>query len=116
MTHAHISSWVIALVLFLVIVVLQKQGKNIRILKMVLRLFDLFIIITGLIMIFSIGDITSLYILKLIVGIWIIGLFEIIVSRNAKHRPTKLFWIQFIIAFLLVLYLGFSLPLGFMFF
>jgi formate hydrogenlyase subunit 4 len=54
-----------------------------------------------------------LYILKAVVGIWVIGLFEMILSKVAQNRKTSVLWIQFVIAFLLVLYLGFDkLPMS----
>jgi hypothetical protein len=115
-THAHITSWLVALILFFIILSFQKQGKNIRVLKMALRFFYLLIIGTGLLLLFSIVNVSALYILKLLVGLWIMGILETIIARNTKGKSLGMFWAQFGIAFLLVLYLGFKLPLGFHFF
>ena len=118
MTHAHITSWAIALILFFIAVYMQKgrKTKPLRIVQMVLRLFYLLILGTGLAMLFSIYTISIGYILKAVLGLWVIAMMEMILIRGGKEKATKSFWVQFLIAFLIVLYLGFSLPLGFKFF
>ncbi|XJZ28142.1 YisL family protein [Bacillota bacterium Lsc_1132] len=115
MTHAHITTWFIALVLFFVALNVNKKGneKGFKILQMVLRVLYLLILATGLILLFSIAHISLLYILKAVVGLWIISLFELILMRTAKKQPASVLWFQFVVAFLLVLYLGLKLPLGF---
>jgi hypothetical protein len=119
MTHAHLTSWLLALILFLVAIFLHKGGKakGFKILQMILRVFYLLILGTGFMLLFGEGmlstDLSLQYILKAAIGIWIIGLFEMILGRIARNQSTKVFWIQFIIAFALALYLGFKLPLGF---
>ncbi|WP_374120846.1 YisL family protein [Neobacillus sp. PS3-12] len=113
-TDAHITTWFLTLVLFLIALSLNKSGKakGFKILHMIIRVFYLLIILTGGMLLFSIYQISFLYILKVIVGLWIISLFEMILIKAGKKKETKGMWIQFIIAFLLVLYLGFKLPLG----
>jgi len=114
MTHAHITTWVVALILFAVTVSLQRQNSpKAKMVQMVLRLFYLLIIGTGVLLLLSIASIPVLYIVKAIVGIWVIGTMEMIVVRTKKGKSTNMFWVQFVIALLLVLYLGFKLPLGF---
>ncbi|HYK74982.1 MAG TPA: YisL family protein [Pseudoneobacillus sp.] len=119
MTHAHITSWLLALILFVIAISLHKSGKakGFKIIKMVLRVFYLLILGTGLLLLFNYGmlktDLSLQYILKAAAGIWIVGLMEMILAKLARKQPTKVLWIQFIIAFLLALYLGFKLPLGF---
>lgn len=117
MTHAHITTWVVALILFAVTVSLQRQNSpKARMVHMILRVFFLLIVGTGALLLHSIATIPALYIVKAIVGIWVIGAMEMVVVRANKGKSTKGFWIQFVIALLLVLYLGFKLPLGFSFF
>lgn len=113
-TDAHITTWFLTLVLFLIALNLNKSGKEkgFKILHMIIRIFYLLIILTGGMLLFSIYQISFLYILKVIVGLWIISLFEMILIKTGKKKKTNGMWIQFIIAFLLVLYLGFKLPLG----
>jgi uncharacterized membrane protein SirB2 len=118
MTHAHMTAWFLALVLFLVAFFLQKGGKakGAKIVSMVLRVVYLLILATGIMLLFSPGgigsDLTLQYIFKAVVGVWVIGSFEMILAKHAKKQRTTMFWISFVIAFALALYLGFSLPMG----
>jgi hypothetical protein len=112
MTHAHITAWVVALILFFVTVSMQRSNSpKARMMQMILRLFYLIIIGTGALLLHSIASIPPLYIVKVIVGVWVIGAMEMILVRAAKGKNTNMFWIQFVIAFIVVLYLGFKLPL-----
>jgi hypothetical protein len=115
MIHSHVTAWIIALILFIVALNLHKKGnaKGFKIVQMVLRVFYLLIIGTGIGLLTMVTHIDVWYVLKAFVGLWIIGLFEMILSRTAKGRSTSVFWIQFVVAFLLVLYLGFvKLPMS----
>ncbi|PLS02967.1 YisL family protein [Neobacillus cucumis] len=117
MIHAHITAWFLALILFFVAISLFKKGKTkgAKILQMILRVLYLLIIATGAGLLFSVYKIDVWYILKAVVGLWIIGLFEMILGRVANNRRTSTFWIQFVVAWLLVLYLGFvKLPMSFL--
>ncbi len=114
MIHAHMTSWFLALILFFVALGLHKSGKEkgFKVLKMILRVLYILILATGVGLIFSLTNISFLYIVKLAVGLWVIAMIEIILGRTAKQKETKVSWILFVIAIVLVLYLGFSLPLG----
>jgi hypothetical protein len=115
--HAHITAWLLALILFFVAINLNKSGKakGVKIIQMILRVLYLLIIATGVGLLFSVYKIDVWYILKAVVGLWIIGLFEMILSRIINKRRTSTFWIQFAVAWLLVLYLGFvKLPMSFL--
>lgn len=48
MTHAHITTWVLSIILLIVILIMQKQGKNTKVLHMILRVFYLLILATGI--------------------------------------------------------------------
>lgn len=115
MTHAHITTWVLALILFFVALGLHNSGKakGAKIVQMVLRLFYILIIVTGALMLHSIASISFEYVLKTIIGIWVIASLEMILVRTAKNKSTKGSWIQLVISFIIVMYLGLSLPLGF---
>lgn len=96
---------------------LHKSGKakGAKIVQMILRVLYLLIIASGVGLLFMVYRIDVWYILKAIVGLWIIGLFEMILSRAINNRKTSVFWIQFVVAWLLVLYLGFvQLPMSFL--
>jgi|APAga8741243855_1050100.scaffolds.fasta_scaffold12157_2 hypothetical protein len=114
--HGHITAWLLALILFIVALFLHKGGKEkgAKIVHMILRVLYLLIIATGVGLLFSVFKIDVWYVLKAVVGLWVIGLFEMILSRVANKRRTSVFWIQFVIAWVLVLYLGGKLPMSFL--
>ncbi|MCM3662971.1 YisL family protein [Mesobacillus subterraneus] len=114
MIHAHMTAWFLALILFFVSLGLHKSGKEkgSKIVHMVLRLFYLLILVTGFMLLFGISTISMMYVLKAAVGLWVISMLEMILIRTKKNEKASVLWIQFIVAVLLVLYLGFSLPLG----
>ncbi|MDQ0198142.1 YisL family protein [Neobacillus ginsengisoli] len=115
MIHAHVTAWFLALILFVIALFLHKSGKakGFKIIQMILRVLYLIIIATGIGLLMQVYHIDWKYILKAVGGLWVIGLFEMILSRVAKNRRTSVFWVQFVVAFLLVLYLGFAvLPMS----
>ncbi|MEK5443800.1 YisL family protein [Fredinandcohnia sp. FSL W7-1320] len=115
MTHAHVTSWVVAIILFVIAAtVLNKAGKekSQKIVKMTLRLFYLFILATGLLLLFSVSKIDGEYIGKAILGVLTIGFMEMILARSSKAKSTGLFWVLFIIVLILTIALGAKLPLG----
>ncbi|MFJ5714986.1 YisL family protein [Neobacillus sp. NPDC093127] len=108
MIHGHVTAWALALILFFVAIFLNKGGKakGFKIVQMILRVLYLLIIGTGIGMLIKTGLDTQ-HILKAAAGLWIVGLFEMILGRVANNRRTSVFWIQFVVAWVLVLYLGF---------
>ncbi|MFS0864188.1 YisL family protein [Fredinandcohnia sp. 179-A 10B2 NHS] len=114
-THAHITSWVVAIILFVVAAtLLNKAGKEKaqKIVKMTLRLFYLFILATGLLLLFGGVEIDGEYIGKAVLGILSIGFMEMILARQSKGKPTVMFWVLLIIVLVLTIALGMRLPLG----
>jgi hypothetical protein len=114
-THAHITTWVIGIILFFAALYLHNSGKKkaMKIVHMTLRLFYLLIILTGALLFWKHQGIDPMwYGIKMLVGLWVIAMFEMILIRKGKDKPTGVFWTQFIIAVIIVLYLGFKLPLG----
>ncbi|RST75206.1 DUF1516 family protein [Siminovitchia acidinfaciens] len=114
-THAHITTWVVALILFVVVLLLQKGGnqKGAKITQMILRLFYLLIILTG-VLLFSKhqGYNPALYGIKFLGGIIVIAMMEMILVRGAKGRNTGVLWVVFIAALAITFFLGLKLPLG----
>lgn len=114
-THAHITTWAVALILFVVVLFLQKGGnqKGAKITQMILRLFYLLIIATG-VLLFSKhqGYNPALYGIKFLGGVIVIAMMEMILVRSAKERNTGVFWVIFIIALAVTFFLGLKLPLG----
>ncbi|WP_416151208.1 YisL family protein [Salipaludibacillus sp. HK11] len=115
-THPHIFTWVVAVILFIVAVVLFKNGmaKQMKIVHMVLRLFYILIIITGGILFFEFASIDHMmYGLKTVLGIVLIGFSEMVLVRMTKGKSTKGVLIGLVVSFIVILYLGFSMPIGF---
>lgn len=114
-TYAHITTWVIAIILFIVVLALHKAGnqKGSKIVHMVLRLFYLFVIITGGFLFFEYqsGD-PALYGIKLLGGLLVIGMMEMVLVRGKKGKSTGLFWLLLIVFLLVTLFLGLKLPMG----
>lgn len=111
--HAHVSTWFIALLLFVVAIVLNKLGKTKaeKIVTMILRLLYLLIITTGVMLLRLLAEINMDYILKTLAGLLVIAMFEMILARMRKGKSSALYWLLFILAFASALYLGYSLPL-----
>ncbi|GIN84041.1 UPF0344 protein YisL [Heyndrickxia sporothermodurans] len=109
-THAHITTWVIAIILFFIALALYKGGnaKGAKIVHMITRLFYILIIVTGAFLFFKFQKANpALYGIKLLDGLLIIGMLEMILVKVKKGKGTGLFWILFIIFFIAALYLGF---------
>lgn len=113
MTHAHLTTIVLSLILFLFTLTLQKKGRNIKVLHMILRVIYLLIILTGGMMFFSIYKITFLYVLKAVLGLAMIGLFELILVESRKGKKIIGFLFLCSIILLVTVYLGLKLPMGF---
>ena len=116
MIHTHITGWVLALILFLVMIFLQQKGKDTKVMHMILRVLYIVILGTGLMLLFGLYQISFLYILKTVLGIWMIALFEMILVKGKKNESTQNLWVQFSLVFIALLYLGLKLPLGLKFF
>ncbi|MFJ8090421.1 YisL family protein [Lysinibacillus sp. NPDC095746] len=110
-THLHITTWVVAIVIFLIAALMGKQSKG---LHMTLRLFYILIIITGGALFIKGMDYNMgmLYGFKFLGGILVIGMMEMVLVRKKKNKPNGLFWILFAVFLFITLYLGFKLPIG----
>ena len=110
MTHMHITTWLIAIILFFVTYAMLKNGSSkAKMMHMITRLFYLLIIITGGMLITDFGT----YVWKMIVGLIVIAAMEMVLVRTKNGKSVGLMWLLFAVAFIVVLYLGFSLPQGF---
>jgi hypothetical protein len=114
-THAHITAWVIALILFGAALVLHKGGneKGRKMVQMILRIFYLLVLLTG-ILLFSKHQSYNpgLYGAKFLGGVIVIAMMEMILIRLAKNKGTGVFWAIFVIALAVTFILGVKLPLG----
>ena len=114
-THFHITAWAVTLILFFVVLYLNKanKAKGEKIVHMVTRLFYVITIVSGLLLFmkYASGD-QMLYGIKFLLGIITIGGFEMVLIRSIKGKSTTVAWIVLIVPFLVTFYLGAKLPLG----
>jgi hypothetical protein len=109
-THLHITTWVIALILFFVALATAKP----KVVHMILRLDYLLILITG-IALFIDGmalDMGMLYGLKFIAGLLVIAMMEMSLVKKSKGKPYTTFLVLVFVFFFIALFLGFKLPMG----
>ncbi|WP_203364174.1 YisL family protein [Bacillus sp. REN10] len=107
-THLHITTWVIAIILFFIALGKTSTGAH-----MGLRLFYILVLGTGLLLFIrhhSIND--MLYGMKMLAGILTIGLMEMVLVRKKKGKETSKLLIGAILLLIITLYLGFKLPMG----
>jgi uncharacterized membrane protein SirB2 len=109
MIHFHVTAWFLTLVLFFVAVYLLKTNKQkpLKIIQMTLRLLYLIVLGTGLHLLAALYLFQGPALIKGIIGLWIIFCMEFILTRGGKGKPTKIFWIQLVVALVLVFYYGY---------
>ncbi|WP_033540926.1 YisL family protein [Planococcus sp. CAU13] len=116
-THLHITTWVIAIILFLGAAFMNPASKGRKIVHMVLRLFYILVIITGLALFIAHSSYDAMeYGLKFLFGVLTIGMMEMVLVRGKKQKSTTMFWILFVVFLLVTMFYGFKLPVGFDFF
>lgn len=105
-THVHITTWVIALVLFLI--ALKKPSTGIH---MGLRLFYVLILITGFALFVTFDSLNPmLYGFKMLGGIVAIGLMEMTLVRKKKGKNSSGVFAGALLVLLITIVLGFALP------
>lgn len=115
MAHLHITAWVIAFILLFVVYSMYKKGnsKPGKILHMILRLDYLLILYSGGSLFAAYENMSFPLIIKLIAGLWTIVSIEMIGVKASKGKSANVWWIQFVIAAIIAIGLGFGyLPLG----
>ncbi len=116
MTHAHLTTLVLTCILFFITIFQQSKGKNIKIWQMVLRISYILVLATGFMLFMVVYKMTFLYILKAVVGMLMIGVFEMVIAWREKGKSTAPLWILFIITLAVLIYLGLKLPMGLYYF
>lgn len=106
-THIHITTWVIAIVLFAIAALASKPNKGVH---MALRVMYILIIISGGALFMEYRSIITeggmWYDMKVLFGVLVIGFMEMILVRKKKGKSTTMFWGLFGIVFFVTLYLG----------
>ncbi|MEI4791029.1 YisL family protein [Bacillus sp. FJAT-53060] len=117
-THLHITAWVLGIILFFVAFALVgKNDKGSKIVHMIVRVFYLLIIATGAELYVRTGmkipGFQGEYIGKMVLGILVIGLMELILVRKKKGKSVTGVFIGFIVIVIVTILLGLRLPIGF---
>lgn len=95
---------------------MNPESKGRKILHMVLRLFYILVIITGLALFIAHSSYDAMeYGLKFLFGLLTIGMMEMVLVRGKKGKSVTLFWILFAVFLLASMFYGFRLPIGFRF-
>ena len=113
-THLHITTWVVGIVLFLVAAFMNRESKGRKIVHMILRLFYILILITGLALFIEWSSSDAMqYGMKFLFGLLTIGMMEMVLVRSKKQKSVTLFWVLFAVFLFVTLFFGFKLPVGF---
>lgn len=116
-THLHITAWAIGVILFFVAYFMNPAAKGRKITQMILRVFYLLIIASGLLLFMKYHGIDDmLYGIKLLLGLVVISMMEMALMKSGKGQNAKPFFIGFIVTFIITFLLGSSLPVGMDFF
>ncbi|MCA0172364.1 DUF1516 family protein [Bacillus sp. RAR_GA_16] len=109
MLHAHYTAWGLTLILFLVSYFFMRAGKGKaqNRIHMVLRIFYIFTVITGMFLVVG-YQFWGPSIVKGVVALWLLFSMEMILVRGKKEKTIWPFWLQFMFAFLLVMFYGYS--------
>lgn len=111
--QSHAGSWAIMVLLFIVAFILLKRGhtKGQKITQMILRLFYIIMVVTGVGMLIS-YKFPLIYIVKGILAIWLIAVMELILARSgqetAQGASTGSYWVQLVISLIIVVLIGFN--------
>ncbi|MFS0782921.1 DUF1516 family protein [Bacillus sp. 1P06AnD] len=113
-TDFHITTWAVAIILMIIAVVLWKKGnkKGFKITHMIIRVLYILILLSGGMLISKEGTLGGELYGKMVLGIIVIGLIEMVLIRLGKGKKVTGMAVLFVVAFLAVLALGFRLPLG----
>lgn len=112
-THLHITTWVVALILFAVALILHNSGKAkaTKIVQMILRVFYLLVLFTGIQLFLNIEP-SGGYHIKMLFGILVIAFLEMVLIRVTKGKSSGLFWGLLAVSLVVTFYYGLSLPMG----
>ncbi|MBF2613622.1 YisL family protein [Listeria welshimeri] len=113
--YVHLISWVAIVVLTVTaLAIYSKSTKGFTILQMINRIFYILIILSGVMMVqYSVEQSWILAIFKILMGIIVIGVVEMLLSYRKQQKPTGMFLMIFIIVVVITVSLGFYLSGGY---
>ncbi|MBC1940203.1 YisL family protein [Listeria welshimeri] len=113
--YVHLISWVAIVVLTVTaLAIYSKSTKGFTILQMVNRIFYILVILSGVMMVqYSVEQSWILAVFKILMGIIVIGVVEMLLSYRKQQKPTGMFLMIFIIVVVITVSLGFYLSGGY---
>ncbi|MBC1452997.1 YisL family protein [Listeria welshimeri] len=113
--YVHLISWVAIVVLTVTaLAIYSKSTKGFTILQMVNRIFYILVILSGVMMVqYSVEQSWILAVFKILMGIIVIGVVEMLLSYRKQQKPTGMFLMIFIIVIVITVSLGFYLSGGY---
>lgn len=108
MLHTHVTGWTLALILFFISAAKMNKGNPPKVLHMILRVIYIVVLVTGSHLLFGVWMLAPMAIIKGLAGLWVIASMEMILVRGQKNKPVKMFWVQLLIALVLVFVLGYG--------
>ncbi|WP_271006715.1 YisL family protein [Listeria seeligeri] len=111
--YIHLISWVaIVLLTVVALVIYPKSTKSFTMLQMINRVFYILVILSGIMMVqYSVEQSWILAIFKILMGIIVIGVVEMLLSYRKSQKPTGMFLMIFVIV--ITVSLGFYLSGGY---
>lgn len=111
MSAAHGDSWYVTILLFVITIILLKVGvtKAAKILHMILRLFYVIMIFSGVVLLATLWNFALLYVIKGILAIVLIYSMEMILVKTKKGTmgsKAPIYWGLFVVSLVLVALLG----------
>ncbi|MBC1947773.1 YisL family protein [Listeria welshimeri] len=113
--YVHLISWVAIVVLTVTaLAIYSKSTKGFTILQMINRIFYILVILSGVMMVqYSVEQSWILAVFKILMGIIVIGVVEMLLSYRKQQKPTGMFLMIFIIVIVITVSLGFYLSGGY---
>lgn len=113
--YIHLISWGAIVVLTVTaLLIYSKSTKSFTMLQMINRVFYILVILSGIMMVkYSIEQSWILAIFKILMGIIVIGVVEMLLSYRKQQKPTGMFLMIFVIVVVITISLGFYLSGGY---
>lgn len=101
--QSHAGSWFIMLLLFIISYIFYRQ----KITGMILRLFYLIMLISGIGMLYGL-EFPIKFIIKGALAIVLIGLMEMILGRKNRKEPHAVMWVIWAVILAVIVMLGYG--------
>jgi preprotein translocase subunit YajC len=107
--HIHVTLWTILLILFIASFVMLRgnKEKGQKITHMILRLFYILVLLSGLHLVAALYHFSSLAVIKGLIGLLVIVSMELVLVRGKKGKNITPSLLLLIVSLVLVFYFGY---------